>query len=125
MTAATRVRASLTLAIAIACVAAAGPALAKGPRPDPTPSATCQVTPTPVANGAQYTVVGSGYGSYQNLTIFVGGGSILMTTSSAFGSFSASAWLAGAAPGSYSVVVYAQSDTRHRNALANCTLQVQ
>jgi len=111
--------------VAIAAVTAGQPAMAKGPRPDPTSGGSCQVQPNPVANGSQYTVTGSGVGSYANLTIFVGGGSILMTTSSSFGTFSASAWLAGATPGSYPVVVYAQSDSRHRNALANCTLRVQ
>jgi hypothetical protein len=111
--------------VAIAAVTAGQPAMAKGPRPDPSSGGSCQVQPNPVANGSQYTVSGSGVASTINLTIFVGGGSILMTTSSSSGSYAASAWLAGATPGSYPVVVYAQSDSRHRNALASCTLRVQ
>ncbi len=116
----------VVLLLLVSILAVGAPALAKGPQGGgSTTSGTCQVLPTPVANGSQYTVAGSGYASYQNLTIFVGGGSILMTTSSAFGSFSASAWLAGATSGSYPVVVYAQSDSRHRSPLASCTLRVQ
>jgi hypothetical protein len=109
----------------ITALIAVGPALAKGPRPDPvTGSPMCQVQPTPVLNGQQYTVKGSGYAPYTNLTIFVGGGSILMTASDFLGNFTSSAWLAGAVPGTYPVVVYAQSDSRHRSPLANCSLQV-
>src|SRR5262245_38819408 len=124
MSSAPRLKASLALVFALSGLAATGLALAKGPRPAPT-GGSCQVLPSPVANGSQYTVAGSGYAAGENLTIFVGGGSILMTTSTASGSFSASAWLAGATSGSYPVVVYAQSDSRHRNALASCTLQVR
>ena len=108
-------------------IAVAAPAMARGPKGGggTTGSATCQVTPVPVPNGSNYTVSGSGYAPNTNLTIFVGGGSILMTTSSASGTMSAGSILAGATSGSYPVVVYAQADSRHRSPLANCTMQVQ
>jgi len=113
------------LALAVVTLTAVGPVMAKGPRDTGSRDATCWVRPDPVPNGSQYTVSGSGYAPALNLTIFVGGGTILMTTSSAAGNFNAGAVLAGASSGDYPVVVYAQSDTKHHNPLATCTMTVQ
>ena len=60
----------------------------KGGGPRRTGSETCWVTPDPVANGSQFTVVGQGFMPGMTLDVFVGEGGIVFAQVLGDGTFS-------------------------------------
>jgi len=102
---------------------AAGPALARGPRPSG--SAQCQVTPNPVSNdvAGTFTIFGTGFAAGAQVSMFVGGGTILMAVTDSTGSFSVWSWAQFLADGTNDVYVGYAGD-RHGTVQAHCSVLV-
>ena len=108
-------------AVMISAVAAA-PGGGKAGRVQRTGNEKCWVTPSPVNDGQQYTVFGSGFTTGQAVSIFVGDGSILMGVSDNLGVFSAWDWASFRTPATITVKVYPSGD-RRMTLLASCSFQ--
>jgi hypothetical protein len=117
----------LVVAALVCSALAVTPAVAKGPRPSPTRNERCLVSPNPVSSGVaqQMWVIGSGFKPNVQLSVFVGGGSILMAGTDEVGSFSTWAWAQYPAgtTGTIGVDVFYAGD-RRMTVLAHCTFDV-
>ena len=82
----------------------------------------CWVDPSPVSDGQQYTVFGSGFKPGLSLGIKIGDGGYLLTSTDAVGVFSAWDWASFRDPAAITVKVY-QSGDRKMTVLATCSLQ--
>src|SRR5437867_6940107 len=113
----------LVLAALLVSALSASVALAKGPQIKFTGSGKSWVAPSPVTNGVQFTVYGSGFQPGQSLAVFISDGWYLLTNADSAGNISVWAWAQFLTTGTKTVNVY-QSGDRHMTVLSSCTFQV-
>jgi len=88
-----------------------------------TVTGTCSVSPNPVANGAQYTISGTGYNPGQMLDVFSGDGGIVFAQANGDGNFTTWDRASFLNTGTKTVNVYEMGD-RHMTVLATCSFDV-